>query len=295
MNATIRPKWSKAPFLFISPFFLAYAVFGLYPMLYGFWLSLQKGTSDYSFAGFSNYIFVLKDAFFWKSMWNGTQLAFGSLFIILPIALSVALLLNRPNISSKKGFFATFFFTPNITSAVAVGIIFKLLLERDSGVLNHLLSFFGVVPIGWLKDPSWTMPALIILCTWKYLGINILYFLAGLQSVPKELIEAAKIDGAKPTQRLWYIILPLVRPIMTFVVFSTLLGSYGMFGEAFILAGSGFGPENSLVFPTSYLYDQAFRRLDFTYSSALGYVFTILMLIIGIIQLKLFNVKNQGA
>ncbi|GGD79723.1 carbohydrate ABC transporter permease [Paenibacillus nasutitermitis] len=295
MNGTLRAKWIAAPFLFISPFFIAYAVFGLYPMLYGFWLSLQKGSSDYSFAGFANYLYVLKDLFFWKAMWNGTQLALGSLVIILPVALGVALLLSRPAVAGKKGFFATFFFTPNITSAVAVGIIFKLILERDSGVLNKFLSLFGVEPIGWLKDPAWTMPALIILCTWKFLGVNILYFLAGLQSVPQELIEAAKIDGAKPLQRLGYVILPLLRPIMTFVVFQCLLGSFGMFSEAFILAGSGFGPENSLVFPTSYLYDQAFRRLDFTYSAALGYVFTILMLVVGMIQLKLFNVKNQGA
>jgi len=294
MIANAITRWKIAPFLFISPFFIAYAIFGLYPILYGFWLSLLKGTDSYAFAGLSNYLYVLKDDFFWKAMWNGTKLALGSLFLILPFALGVALLLNRPYISKRKGFFATFFFTPNITSAVAVGIIFKLLLERDSGVLNKLLGLFGVDPIGWLKDPAWTIPALIILCTWKYLGINILFFLAGLQNVPSELIEAAKIDGATPVQRLWNVTLPLLRPIMTFIVFQCLLGSYGMFSEAFILAGSGFGPENSLVFPTSYMYDQAFRRLDFTYSSALGYVFTLMMLIIGFIQLRMFNLKNQG-
>ncbi|WP_308638306.1 carbohydrate ABC transporter permease [Paenibacillus silvisoli] len=293
MTSHTSVRWKAAPFLFISPFFIAYAIFGLYPILYGFWLSLMKGTDSYEFAGLSNYLFVLKDGFFWKAMWNGTKLALGSLFLILPVALGVSLLLNRPYISKKKGFFATFFFTPNITSAVAVGIIFKLLLERDSGVLNGLLGVFGVEPIGWLKDPAWTIPALIILCAWKYLGVNILFFLAGLQNVPNELIEAAKIDGATARQRLWYVTMPLLMPIMTFIVFQCLLGSYGMFSEAFILANSGFGPENSLVFPTSYLYDQAFRRQDFTYSSALGYVFTLLMLVIGFIQLKMFNLKNQ--
>ncbi|MFC0333001.1 carbohydrate ABC transporter permease [Paenibacillus sepulcri] len=287
-------RWRLAPLLFISPFFIAYAIFGLYPILYGLWLSFQKGTDGYEFAGFSNYMFVLKDGFFWKSMWNGTKLALGSLFIILPVALGVALMLGRPYIAKRKGFFATFFFTPNITSAVAVGIIFKLLLERDSGVLNKLLGVFGADPVGWLKDPAWTIPALIILCTWKFLGVNILFFLAGLQNVPYELIEAAKIDGARPSQRLWHVTLPLLRPIMTFIVFQCLLGSYGMFSEAFILAGSGFGPENSLVFPTTYLYDQAFRRLDFTYSAALGYVFTLLMIVVGFLQLKMFNVNKQG-
>ncbi|QHT62240.1 sugar ABC transporter permease [Paenibacillus lycopersici] len=293
MMTNASTRWKLAPLLFISPFFIAYAVFGLYPILYGFWLSLMKGTDDYTFAGLSNYAFVLKDSFFWKAMWNGTKLALGSLFLILPVALGVSLLLNRPYIAKRKGFFATFFFTPNITSAVAVGIIFKLLLDRDNGVINQLLGVFGASPVGWLKDPNWTIPALVLLCGWKYLGINILFFLAGLQSVPYELIEAAKIDGATPVKRLWYVTIPLLRPIMTFIVFQCLLGSYGMFSEAFILAGSGFGPENSLVFPTSYLYDEAFRRQDFTYSSALGYVFTLLLLVIGFIQLRMFRLNHS--
>ncbi|KRF38050.1 carbohydrate ABC transporter permease [Paenibacillus sp. Soil787] len=292
LNSPSRLK--LAPFLFICPFFIAYAIFGLYPTLSGLWLSFHQGLDNYVFSGLQNYLLVLKDQLFWKSMWNGTKLTIGSLFFILPLALAIALLMNRPHVAKHKGYFATFFFTPNITSAVVVGIMFGLIFNQESGVLNMLLDLFGFEKIAWLNDPTWTMPSLVLVCSWRYLGVNILYFLAGLQNVPTDLIEAAKIDGANPFQRLWHIILPLLRPIMTFIVFQAIIGSYSMFGEVFILAGKGFGPEQSLIFPTSYMYDEAFRGNNFPYSSALGYVFTILMLIIGLIQLKFFKVKNQG-
>ncbi len=283
-----------APYLFILPFFLAYAIFGLYPTLYGLWLNLHTGINEYVFVGLQNFSMVLNDSLFWKSMWNGTKLAFGSLFIILPLALAVALLINQPFIAKRKGYFATFFFTPNITSAVAVAFIFGLIFNRDFGVLNVLLGMIGIEPIAWLRNPLWTMPALIIVTTWRYLGINILYFLAGLQNVPRELIEAAKIDGASAFQRFLYVTLPLLRPVMMFIVFQAILGSYNMFTEAFLLGNRGFGPQNSLLFPTSLLYDQAFRGQNFGYSAALGYVFTMIMLIVSLFQLRLFRLKDIG-
>jgi ABC-type sugar transport system permease subunit len=226
-------------------------------------------------------------------MMNGLKATGGSVFIILPIALLVALLINQPFIEKKKGLFATFFFTPNITSAVAVAIIFGLIFNKPFGILNNALAVVGIDPIGWLENPKWTIPALIILLTWRYLGINILYFLAGLQNIPQEITEAAKIDGANPVQRLWYVTLPLLRPIMTFIVFQAIIGSFTMFAEPFVLAGPGqSGPEQSLLFPTMYIYQQAFRLQNFGYSSAIGYVFTLILLIVGMIQIKMFQEKR---
>jgi ABC-type sugar transport system permease subunit len=276
------------------PFFLFFAVFGLFPILYGFWISLHSGISEYVFVGLDNYLLVVQDPLFWKSMGNGAKLAAGSFFVVLPLALGVALLINQPHIAKRKGYFATFFFTPNITSAVAVAFIFGLVFNRDFGVLNAVLGRLGVEPISWTRDPRWTIPALIIVVTWRYLGINILYFLAGLQNVPQELIEAAKIDGASPFQRLVHVILPLLKPVMMFIVFQALLGSFNMFTEAYLLAGKGGGPQNSLLFPTTLLYDQAFRLQNFGYSAALGYVFTMIMLVFSLFQLKMFNLREQG-
>jgi arabinosaccharide transport system permease protein len=289
-----QSKWFKlAPYLFISPFVIHFAVFSLYPTLYGFWLSLYQGVSKLTYSGFKNYLLVMNDDVFWKSMWNGLKASGGSVFIILPIALMVALLINQPFVERKKGWFATFFFTPNITSAVAVAIIFGFIFNRSFGILNTVLAFAGIDPIGWLENPKWTLPALIILLTWRYLGINILYFMAGLQNIPKELTEAAKIDGANAVQRLWYVTLPLLRPIMTFIVFQAVIGSFTMFAEPFVLAGPGqSGPEQSLLFPTMYIYQQAFRLQNFGYSSAVGYVFTVILLIVGIIQIRLFQEKK---
>ncbi|TDF92605.1 carbohydrate ABC transporter permease [Paenibacillus piri] len=286
--------WIKlAPFLFICPFFVHFAVFQLYPIVYGFWLSLYRGIGKLTFAGLKNYSLVIQDDVFWKSMWNGLKATGGSVFIILPIALGVALLINQPFIEKKKGWFATFFFTPNITSAVAVAIIFGLIFNRSFGILNQIIGLLGIDPIAWLENPKWTIPALILLLTWRYLGINILYFLAGLQNIPQELSEAARIDGANPLQRLWYVTLPLLRPIMTFIVFQAIIGSFTMFAEPFVLAGPGqSGPEQSLLFPTMYLYQQAFRLQNFGYSSALGYVFTLILLFVGMIQIRLFQEKK---
>jgi arabinosaccharide transport system permease protein len=290
----IKPShWLKlAPFLFISPFFIHFAVFNLYPTVYGFWVSLYAGVSKLTFVEFRNYGFVLQDEKFWKSMWNGLQLTGGSVFIILPIALGVALLINQPFVEKRKGLFATFFFTPNITSAVAVAIVFGLIFNKQFGSLNVILSFVGMSPIAWLENPRWTIPALILLSTWRYLGINILYFLAGLQNIPSELIEAAKMDGANLFQRFWRITLPLLRPILTFIVFQAIIGSFNMFAEAYLLAGGGSGPDNSLLFPTMYLYEQAFRSQNFGYSSAIGYVFTFILLAIGMLQLRMFQERK---
>ncbi|KKI91098.1 hypothetical protein WQ54_16735 [Bacillus sp. SA1-12] len=292
MKPATRLKF--APYLFISPFFILFVIFGLYPILYGLWLSVHSGIDVQVFSGLKNFKLVLTDLMFWKSMWNGTQLALGSLLVVLPIALGVALLINQPFIAKRKGHFATFFFTPNITSAVAVGIIFGMIFNKDFGLLNASLNFFGIESIGWLTDPQWTIPSLILLTVWRFLGINILYFMAGLQNVPNELIEAAKIDGANVFQRFMFITLPLLQPIMMFIVFQAVIGSYNMFTEAFLLGNKGFGPQNSLIFPTMYLYDQGFRMLNFNYSAALGYVFTIIMLIVSLFQLKMFNLKDQG-
>jgi arabinosaccharide transport system permease protein len=292
----IKPslRWKMAPYLFIAPFFLAFAIFGLYPTLYGLWLSLHTGINDYVFAGFQNFEMVLADELFWKSMRNGTLLTLGSLFVVLPLALGAALLINLPMVAKRKGYFATFFFTPNITSAVAVALIFGLFFNKDFGVLNALLGLLGIEAISWLSNPRWTMISLILLVTWRYLGINVLFFMAGLQNVPAELIEAAKIDGATVYQRFWHITLPLLQPIMMFIVFQAIIGSFNMFTEAYLLGGKGSGPRDSLLFPTMYLYDQAFRSQNFGYSAAIGYVFTIILIGVSLFQLKLFNYKEQG-
>jgi ABC-type sugar transport system permease subunit len=283
-----------APYLFIAPFFIAYAIFGLYPSLYGFWLSLHTGINKYVFSGFRNFQMVLTDEMFWKSMWNGVQLTMGSLFIVLPIALGTALLINLPFVAKRKGYFATFFFTPNITSAVAVALVFGLIYNKDFGVLNAALEFVGLERISWLSNPKYTMLSLILLVTWRYLGVNVLFFMAGLQNVPSELIEASKIDGANVYQRFWHITLPLLQPVMMFVVFQAIIGSFNMFSEAYLLGGKGAGPRDSLLFPTMYLYEQAFRSQNFGYSAAIGYVFTVILMLVTLFQLKAFNLKDQG-
>ena len=266
---------------------------GLYPLFYGFWLGMNKQTSvgQFRFIGFDNYINVVLDERFWKSITNTIYYTCGSLFIILPLAFLMAMLLNNKAIAKVKGAVSTVIFTPNVTSAIVVSIVFTFLMKSD-GVINGLLKNLGLDPIKFLLDPKWAIPSVILLGTWKYVGVNSLFFLAGLQNIPAEIKEAAKIDCRTRFQELIHITLPMLKPIMTFIVFQAIVGSFNIFGEPFLLAKSGAGPNDSFLFPTVYLYLSGFRLSNVSYASAIGYVLTIIIFIVTLLQMNLFQRKD---
>lgn len=208
-----RNKRKLMPYLFISPFFILYAIFGLYPALSGLMLSLQTKVGHLTFV---NYQTVLTDARFWKSIFNASAYMLGSIFIILPVALMAALMLNSRFMGKKSGFVSTAFFIPNVTSVIVVGIVFKLILRTNNGLINTALQDLGVIgrAVKFLSDPVWAIPSVILIGCWRYFGINSLYFLSGLQGIPAELGEAARIDGAGRWKEFRYITLPLLKPIM---------------------------------------------------------------------------------
>lgn len=280
-----------APYLFISPFFIGYAVFFLLPVVQSLRLSFYKQdgiNSEATFVGFANYVRLFtRDDLFITSLINTTYYALGSILIILPLALSLALLLSRPKLRFRE-FFRLFFFTPNITSGVVVGIIFGLVFEQDYGLINNLLlKPLGVEGVRWLRDPNWVMPSIILLGVWKFTGINALYFLVGLQNIPSELKEAARIDGANSWQVFRNITLPLLRPVLAFVLTFAIIGSYNLFAEAVTLVGETGGPRNAGLTMTMYLFNRGFRELKMGYASAIGYSLAIIIVVLTIIQLRL--------
>lgn len=290
----ISRKW--VPYLFISPFFVLYGVFGLYPVLYGAWLSVHKigAFSAPQFVGTQNYLRVLSDGVFWRSIGNAAYFLVGSLGVILPFALLLALLLNHRVVARAKGFFTTMLFTPYVTSVVVIGIVFAYLFKTSGGVLNAALEVFGVAPVSWLRDPTWAIPVLILIALWNHVGLNALYFLAGLQNIPTELYDAARIDGASGAERFFHITLPLLRPISLFIFFQAIIGSFSVFGQPFILTnGTGTGTNNSMLMPTVLLYIEGFRKLNFGYAAAVGYVLTLIMLAVTLIQLYLFRDRDR--
>lgn len=284
------------PFVFISPFFIGYGVFYLYPVLWALVLSFfqQVGFGeDATFVGFNNYIRLVGDPVFVRALINTTYYAAGSLFLIIPAALLLSLALNMKNLRYSSGF-RLLYFTPLITSGVVVAIIFRLVFDSDYGLLNTwLMKPLGLPSLRWLRDPLLVMPAIIFLGLWRYSGLNALFFLSGLQRIPGEVIESAKIDGANPWQLFRMIILPLLRPVMIFVVISAIIGSYNLFGEPFLLVGAEGGPRNSGLFMTMYLYLNGFRYMKFGYASAIGYALTIIILVLSLAQLRLMRVFQE--
>jgi len=288
-------KFQKiAPYVFISPFFILYAIFGLYPTLYALYLSFfdMTGFSQVKLVGLANYINLFSDSRFIKALWNTTYYALGSVFIILPVALILAILLNSRYIERIKGFFTTSFYLPLITSPVVVAIMFTLVFDYEYGLLNALLRNLNLTPYKWLQEPRFGIPSLIILGIWRYAGMNALYFLSGLQAVPEELYDAARVDGATKWQAFWHVTFPLLRPVTLFVVIQAIIGSYNLFAEPFILAGQGSGGAGAgdgMLMITAYLYINGFRFLRMGYASAIGFVLMLIIFVLTLLQLRIFR------
>ncbi len=288
-------KFQKvAPYVFISPFFILYAIFGLYPTLYALYLSFfdMTGFSQVKLVGLANYINLFSDSRFIKALWNTTYYALGSVFIILPVALILAILLNSRYIERIKGFFTTSFYLPLITSPVVVAIMFTLVFDYEYGLLNALLRSLNLTPYKWLQEPRFGIPSLIILGIWRYAGMNALYFLSGLQAVPEELYDAARVDGATKWQAFWHVTFPLLRPVTLFVVIQAIIGSYNLFAEPFILAGQGSGGAGAgdgMLMITAYLYINGFRFLRMGYASAIGFVLMLIIFVLTLLQLRIFR------
>tara|TARA_B100001109_G_C18852581_1_gene470034 strand:+ start:1382 stop:2278 length:897 start_codon:yes stop_codon:yes gene_type:complete len=288
------------PYLFISPFFIGYAIFFAYPVFQSLKLSFyrQSATTEAKFVGFKNFKRLLSgaDESFVQSIINTIYYCTGSVFIIVPLALIIAVFLTRPKLKFRE-FFRLFFFTPSITSGVVVGIVFVLIFEKNYGVINNILIPNIDPPIGWLKDPMFVMPSMILLGIWKFTGVNILYFMVGLQNIPPVYRQAALIDGANSFQIFYYITLPLLKPILAFVITFAIIGSFNLFAEPLILMQSGNnslgGPRDSGWFMTTYLYYMGFQNSRFGYASAIGFSLAVLIISITIIQLLILRVHKD--
>jgi len=281
-----RIKQARWAYTFISPFYILFAIFGLYPMLLSLYLSFTrwKGVGPIEFAGLVNFGLILKDKVFWQSMTNGVILFFLYVPIMLFLALALAVILNSGRV---KGFrlFRTLIFLPFITNMVAAGYAFRILLEKQNGLLNVLLKYAGLSPIPWLEDVWWARISLSLLIVWAWLGYNMVIMLAGLQTIPRDLTEAALIDGASPIQAFFRVIIPLMRPVILFCMITSTIGSFGLFTEVSTLTRGG--PVNATMTPLIRIYGVAFGSYQFGYASALAYTFFALIFVLTIIQFRL--------
>jgi ABC-type sugar transport system permease subunit len=281
-----------APYLFISPFLILFAVFGLYPILKSIQLStyVTNGPKDAVFIGLGNFRYLLHDADFHTAVRNTVTYAFWTVCLQLPLALGLALLLSQPWIRGRE-WFRLAFFSPNLLGQVFVGVLFSVLFIPQYGLLNRFLHWATAGGIAldtkWLADPALIMPALVLTSLWMYVGFNMIYFLAALQAVDKELYEAATVDGANSWQQFLAVTVPGIRPVATFVLVTSTIGSFQLFELPYTLLNNTAGPNNAGLTVVMYLYNNGFVSGDLGYASAVGWTLALGVLLISVIQMRI--------
>ncbi|WP_432017547.1 carbohydrate ABC transporter permease [Streptomyces hydrogenans] len=278
------------PYLLIMPAVLGFAVFKAYPIAASFWISLTTGNGDSErFAGLANYRRLIGDPLFWTALENTALILVVQVPLMLGLALLVALGLNSTRVRLRP-LWRLGVFIPSLTGLVAAGVMFSVILNRDAGLLNWLLSLVGVDPVDWLGSPSWARVGIVLVLTWHYTGYNAVMYLAGLQGIPKELYEAAMVDGAGPVRRFFSITLPQLRPILLLTVVLSTIGTLQLFDEPYVLTGGG--PDNATLTVTMYLYENGFKYFDFGYASALAYALALLVSVLGVLQVRLMGERR---
>lgn len=285
-RSRIHRAW--VPYFFIAPFVLTFGVFIVIPLIQSITLSLHQtfGPGHTIFVGLENFRNLFADPDFWIATRNTAIFTVASVCIQLPLSLGLAMLLNHPRIRGRA-IFRLIFFAPSLVGLVFVAMMFSLMFGARSGLVNHLLR--AVIPsfpqeFPWLQN--YVMPALIIASLWMYVGFNMIYFLAALQNVSRDLLEAAEIDGAGPWHRFLHVTLPQIEPVAGFVVLLSVIGSLQLFELPFVLLG-GAGPEKSGLTIVMYLYQNGFERNDLGFASAVGWTLAIVLMALVMLQRRL--------
>ncbi|MFQ6132435.1 MAG: carbohydrate ABC transporter permease [Armatimonadota bacterium] len=270
--------------LFISPWIIGFGGFLLYPIL----ASLYYSFCEYSvlqpaqWIGPANYAELARDELFWKALYNTLFYAAFALPLGVVVSLALALLLN----TGVRGMtvFRTIFFLPALVPMVALAVIWLWILNGDMGVLNHLLSWFGVEGPPWLTDPTWAKPALVMMSVWG-VGHAVVIYLAGLQDVPVQLYEAADLDGASWWHKMRHVTIPMISPVILFNLIMGIIGSLQFFAVPYVISPNG-APARSIYFLTMYLYDNAFPYLRMGYACAMAWILFLIILALTLLALK---------
>lgn len=285
-----------APYVFVLPFVLVFAVFWVYPMFSSVEMSFQKTMlgQEAQFIGLQNYERLATDSIFLKAVMNSVIYMVLTLVILIPFPLLFAVWLNNKLMIGREFFKSSLFF-PALTSVVVAGTIFRLMFgEMDSSLMNTVLAWFGVEPMKFLKGQATAFVALLSLAAWRWIGVNMLYFLAGLKNIPEEYYEAASIDGASALQKFTRITLPLLKPITIYVLTISIYAGLAMFIESMMLWNGNNSPKNIGLTIVGYLYRQGIERNDLGYAAAVGIVLLLIAMIINLTQLAMSGMFRKG-
>ncbi|PLS31997.1 ABC transporter permease [Bifidobacterium margollesii] len=276
---------------FITPNFLGFIFLILIPVCALFYIANTRWSAfgNPVFTGAANWRRLMRDSVFKDSFWNTIYYSVVHIPLTLVLAFGLAVLLN----SKLKGrsFFRTVAFFPYITSIVAVAQVWNMLFDARSGVINQIIGIFTDNVPGWLGSTTWAMPAVIIVATWREAGYFMILLLAGLQTIPSELYEAAQLDGANAWQRFWKVTVPCMRPTLFFVMVTLTIGSFKILDLTLIMTGGG--PGTSTLVLAQYVYKVAFERGDFGYSGTVSLVLFALCMVVTLIQFWYNNQKEK--
>lgn len=276
---------TTAPYVFISPFYTLFAVFGAFPIGFSLYISFfeWKGLRVGGFLGLGNYAVLLADPQFHLALVNTAILGLAYVPAMLVLSLSFAAALNRP--LRLRGLYRTGYFLPVVTSLVVVGILFQFFFASSYSPVNAFLGLFGVPPKSWLSEVWFVKPAIVIMLLWRWVGFNMMIMLAGLQTIPEELYEAGRIDGASPIQAFLNLTVPLMVRVIAFSAILATIGMFNLFDEVYVLAGSSGGIQQSGLVTGLLIYRTAFETFKFGYAAAIAYAVAAVIVVLSLAQI----------
>jgi len=280
----------SAAWWFVAPALVVIAVFFFLPVLAALIMSLTDfdiyalaDVHNLRFVGLRNYGRLLETPLFWQAFRNTLYFVIVGVPLSIGASLGAALLLNS-RLARFQGFFRTALFAPVVTTLVAVAVIWRYLFNTRYGFLNYALNQFGIAPIDWLGDPHWAMPAIILFAIWKSFGYNMVILLAGLQSIPQDLYEAARIDGASAARQFRHVTLPMLAPIVAMVSILTIAGYFQLFAEPYVMTQGG--PLQSTVSVLYFMYEEGFKWWNLGSASAVAFILFLFIFAVTVVQVR---------
>jgi len=277
-----------ADYLFISPFFILFGVFGLFPLCYSIVLSLSDWHANrpLEFVGLRNYCNLV----FWTSLWNVVYIFLVNVPMMTLLAITLAVILNSQYVRFKD-VFRIVYLLPYVTSVLAVSIVFYVLFDTSLGLVNLAIGKIGIQAIPWITSPLFSKLSIVFMVTWKWVGYNMIIALAGLQSIDTQVYDAAKIDGAGTVRTFFRITIPMLWPVIFFMLIMSTIGTFNMFTEPYILTQGG--PGYSSITLVLYLYRVSFKFFNLSYGSSIAIMTFLLILIPSLVQVKLMSKKEK--
>ncbi|MFC5653317.1 carbohydrate ABC transporter permease [Paenibacillus solisilvae] len=284
-------------FVFVSPLVFGILAYAIYPMFVALYISFQQtsgATLAGKWVGLSNYNYILHDPVFWNSLYNTFYMGILSVALGITVSFVLASMINSVKGARFKNIFKGVYFLPNVVSAVATTLLFSFLFfPTNQGLLNFALGIFHIEPIGWFTDPKFSRFSIVLMSMWGALGYNTIIFIAGLQNVPRDLYEAAEVDGANGLKKWLHITIPYMRPIFVFMIVLGTIGSMKRFTDVWLIGGTAGNPGGTLLTSVLYIYRNAFLAGQMGLATAASYLLFIVILIMTFFMLKLNRKKDS--